>query len=122
MHLLETIRRTRPEQLPSLISQLMWHHPIATCTALAAGRSTIPPFHIVSCAYRYAKPSTAPFMLKVQDALRQYLEGHIATGCRENEIHGLYVRLLALGGHEQTLLECAALLLCLSPVIEKAQS
>lgn len=108
MHLLEIIRRTHPEVLPSLISKLMWHHPIATCTALAAGRSTIPPSPIVSCAYRYAKPSTAPFMLRVQDALRQYLEGHIAAGSREHELHGLYVRLLALGGHEQTLLEYAA--------------
>eukprot|EP00892_Ulva_mutabilis_P008717 jgi/Ulvmu1/6217/UM028_0073.1 len=105
MHLLETIRRSRPELLPSLISKLMWHHPIATCTALAAGRSTIPPAPLVSCAYRYAKPSTSPFMLRVQDALRLYLEGHIAAGSRDREIHALYVRLLALGSLEDQMLQ-----------------
>lgn len=108
MHLLETIRRSRPELLPRLISKLMWHHPIATCTALAAGRSTITPESVVSCAYRYAKPSSSPFVLRVQDALRHYLEGHIAAGSTDHELHGLYVRLLALGLLEEKLLRCGA--------------
>lgn len=106
MHLLDTIRKKRPELLPSLISKLMWHHPIATCTALAAGRSSIPPSAVVSCAYRFAKSSTDPFVLRVQDSLRQYLEGYISAGSQDHELHGLYVRLLALGGHEETLLRC----------------
>lgn len=58
-----------------------------------------------------------PFILRVQEALRQYLEGHISAGSQEHELHSLYVRLLALGGYEEKLLKCVLSIAYLSGLL-----
>lgn len=98
----------KPELLPSLVTQLMWNHPIATCAALAVGRSTIDPMLVVRASFRYAKPSDSPFCERVQEALQSFLAGHIEAGCIDSGLHNLYVRLAALRGDEYSLVRCAS--------------
>lgn len=108
LHLLHTIQTHKPELLPSLVAQLMWEHPIATCTVLAVGRSTIDPMLVVRAAFRYTKPSESPFFERVQEALQKFLTGHIEAGSVESGLHNLFVRLAALRGDEQELVRCGA--------------
>ena len=107
LQLLNVIHVHKPEILPTLVARLMWNHPIATCTALAVGRSTMDPMLVVRASFRYAKPSDSPFCERVQEALQSFLAGHIGAGCTASGLHNLYVRLAALRRDEQELVRCA---------------
>jgi hypothetical protein len=119
LQLLNTIHAQRPELVAELVAKLMWQHPIATCTALAVGRSTVDAALVARAAQRSARPADSPFCERVQEALLAFLSGHVAAGCADPGVHGFYVRLLALGGLEDELVRCVpdAGMHCIPPTV-----
>jgi hypothetical protein len=107
LHLLNLIHAQKPELLAPLVTQLMWNHPIATCTALAVGRSTIDPMLVVRSSYQYVKPTDSAFYQRVQEALQIFLVGHIEAGNTNSGLHNMFVRLAALREDEQELVRYA---------------